>query len=142
MFMGISFFIWGKFSAVILLKIFTGSLCWESSLSSALFIHRFGLLIVSWISWLFWVRTFLHFAFSLSVMSMFSMVASTLEILSSISCILLVMLASLILDLFSSFYISRVVSLCDLFIVSPSIFRSWMFFSIPLPVWLFFFFFL
>ena len=34
MFMGISFFRLGKFSSIILLKIFTGPLSWESSLSS------------------------------------------------------------------------------------------------------------
>jgi len=34
MFMGISFFRLGKFSFMILLKIFTGPLSWESSLSS------------------------------------------------------------------------------------------------------------
>jgi hypothetical protein len=56
---------------------------------------------------MFWVRSFLHFAFSLTVVSMFSMVSSTPEILSSISYI----------------SISRVVSLCKLFIVFISIFR-------------------
>jgi hypothetical protein len=54
------------------------------------------------------------------------MESSAPEILSSISCILLVMLASVTPDLFPRVYISRVVSLCDFFIVSTSIFRSWM----------------
>jgi hypothetical protein len=90
MFMAMSFFRFGKFSSVILLKIFTGHFSWESSFSSLPTILRFGLLIVSWISWMFLLRSFLHFAFSLAVVSMFSMVSSVPEILSSISCILLV----------------------------------------------------
>ena len=81
MFMGISFFRLGKFSSIHLLKIFTGPLSSESSLSSIPIILRFGLLIVSWISWMFGVRSFLHFAFSLTVVSMLSMVSSAPEIL-------------------------------------------------------------
>jgi hypothetical protein len=53
---------------------------------------------------------------------MFSIISSAPEILSSISCILLVMLAPP--DLFPRFFISRVVSLCDFFVVYISIFRS------------------
>jgi hypothetical protein len=53
MFMGISYFRLGKFSSIILLKIFTGPLSWESSLSSIPIILKVGLLIVSWISWIF-----------------------------------------------------------------------------------------
>jgi hypothetical protein len=89
--MDISFFSSGKFSSIILLKIFTGPLMWESSLYSIPIILRFGLLLVSCISWMFWIRNFLHFEFSLTVVSMFSMVSSAPEILSSISCNLLVM---------------------------------------------------
>ena len=76
---------------------------------------------------MFWGRIFLHFAFSLIVVSIFSMVSSAPEILSSISCILFVLLATLAPDFFSRFSIFRVVSLCYFFIVSTSIFRSWMF---------------
>ena len=65
MFMAISFFRCGKFSSIILLKIFAGPLCWKSSFSPSPIIHRFGLLIVSWNSWMFCVRIFLHFTFSL-----------------------------------------------------------------------------
>jgi hypothetical protein len=82
MFMGISFFRLGKFSSIILSKIFTGPLSWKSSLSSTPIIRRFDLFIVSWISWMFWVRSFLLFAFSLIVVSMFSMVSSAPDILS------------------------------------------------------------
>ena len=126
MFMGISFFRLGKFSSIILLKIFTDPLSWESSLSSIPIILRFGFLIVSWISWMFWVRIFLHFTFSLIVVSMFSIVSSGPKIYSSINCILFLMLASMDPDFFPRFSISRVVSLCDFFIVSTSTFRCWM----------------
>jgi hypothetical protein len=71
---------------------------------------------------------FLHFAFSLIVVSMFSMESSAPEILSSISCILLLVLlvlASMVPDFFPRVSISRVLSLCVSFIVSTSLFRSW-----------------
>jgi hypothetical protein len=46
MFIGIPFFRLGKFYSIVLLKIFTGLLSWESSLSSISIILRFSLLIV------------------------------------------------------------------------------------------------
>ena len=75
---------------------------------------------------MFWVRSFLHLIFSLTIVSIYSMVSSTPLILSFISCILLVMLASVTPNLFPGFSISRLAYICDFFIVSTSIFRSWM----------------
>jgi hypothetical protein len=68
---------------------------------------------------------------------MFSIVSSTPEILSSISCILLAILTSAIPDLISRFSISRFAYICVFFIVSTSIFMSWIdlfnsFTSLPL----------
>jgi hypothetical protein len=125
-YMGISFFSLGKSYSIILLKMFTGPLSWESLLSSILIILWFGLLIVSWISWMFWVKRFFPFVFSLTVVSMFPMASSAPEILSFISCILLVICVSLTPDLFPRFSIPSVVSFYAFFIVSPSIFSFWM----------------
>ena len=100
--------------------IFTGPLSWESLLSSIPIILKFGLLIVFWISWMFWVRNFLHFALFWTFVWMVSIVSSACDILSSSSCILLVMLASMAPDFFPRFSISRVVYLCNFFIVSTS----------------------
>ena len=75
---------------------------------------------------MFWVRIILHFAFSLIAVSMFSMESSAPGSLPSISCILFLMLASMVPDFFLRVSIYRVVSLWVSFIISTSIFRSWM----------------
>jgi len=49
MFMGISLFMLGKFSSIILLNSFTGPLSWESSLSFIPIILKVDLFIVSWV---------------------------------------------------------------------------------------------
>ena len=88
------------------------------SLSLHLFLG-FGLFIVSRISWMFRVTIFQHFVFSLTVMLISSMVSSY----TRDSLLYLVFLYSVIPDLFSRFSMSKVASLCDLLIVSISIFR-------------------
>jgi hypothetical protein len=78
---------------------------------------------------MFKVRRFLLFAYSLTVVSIFSLVSSAPEIflfylLYSVddACIY-----AMTPDLSPRFSNSRVVSLCDFFIVSISMFRSWVF---------------
>jgi hypothetical protein len=73
---------------------------------------------------MFCVRIFLHFSFSLTVVPVFPMVSFVPEIL--LSRILLVILAFMNPDLFPRFHISRVVFLCNFFIVFISIFISLM----------------
>ena len=121
--MGISFFRFGKFSSLMLLKIFTGPLSWDSSLSSIPIILRFGLFIMSYISSIWWARTFLPFLKLLC--QCFLKYIFAWDFLFSLGtsggyyCIY-------DLVLFPWFYISRIVSLCDFIIVSISIFRSWL----------------
>jgi hypothetical protein len=117
-----------------LLKIFTGPLSWESSLSSIPIILRIGLLIVFWIYWVFLVRRLLHFAFSLTVVLMLSMVSPAPEILSSTSCILFVMLALWLLVSFLCF-LSPVLScfVTSLLFLFPFLYPGW-FCSTPWPV--------
>jgi hypothetical protein len=67
---------------------------------------------------------------------MFSLEYSACRILSSMSCILLVILTSISPDFFPRISILRIISLCDYFIVSTPIFKSWMVCSIPSPVYL------
>ena len=62
--MAFSFFRFGKFSSMILLKIFSGPLSWESLFSSILITLRFGIFIMSWISWMLGLRVLLGFKFS------------------------------------------------------------------------------
>ena len=82
---------------MILLKIFSGTVSWESSPFSIPIILRFGFFIVSQISWMFHVTVFLDLAFSLTNVLIPSSISSKPETLSSNSCILMVILASKVL---------------------------------------------
>ena len=115
--MGITLFRLGKFFAIIFLKIFTGPLIWESSLSSIPIILRFDLLSVSCTFWMFLVRSFLHFLWLLCQCFLWYLLHLRFSLQSLISFVFLIS---------SLGFLSRVVSLCDFFIVSISIFRSWM----------------
>jgi hypothetical protein len=136
MFVGISFFRLENFSSTMLLKIFTDPFSWEPSLSSIPIILRFHLLIVSWISWMFWVRSFYDFCifFNCCVNVFYDIFCSWNSLLYS--CILLVLFESMTTDLFPRLPNSRVVFLCDFFIVSISIFRSWMVLFISFACWI------
>ena len=68
----------------------------------------------------------MHFVFYLIVVPIFSMESSASVILSSMSCILVLMLASMVLDFFPRYSISGIASVWGFFIVSNSLFRSWM----------------
>jgi hypothetical protein len=124
MFIDISFFRLGKWSSIILLKIFSGPWSCGSSPSSIPIIHRLDLFMVSQIFWMFCVRNFLDLTFSLAGVSISSIISSTPESLSSISCTLLVMFVSVVPVLLPRFSISRIPSGCIFFIASISNFRS------------------
>ena len=68
----------------------------------------------------------MHFVFYLIVVPIFSMESSASVILSSMSCILVLMLASMVPDFLPRYSISSVALLWVFFIVSTSLFRSWM----------------
>ena len=120
--MGISFWL-GKFTSIILLKIFTGALNWNSPFSFIPIICRFGLLFESWISCMFWVRIILHFLWLLYPCSLWNLLHLGL---SRPSLVLLLMLVSPVSYFFPRVSIYRVVSLWVFFTISTSILRSWM----------------
>jgi hypothetical protein len=80
MFMGIFFFMLGKFSSLILLKIFTGPLI--GNLHSLLYLLSLGLVFSLCLGFTrcLGLGRFLHFAFSLTVVSMFIVLSSAPEI--------------------------------------------------------------
>ena len=120
--MGISFWL-GKFTSIILLKIFTGALRWNFPFSFIPIICRFGLLFESRISCMFLVRIILHFLWLLYPCSLWNLLHLGL---SRPSLVLLLMLVSLVSYFFPSVSIYRVVSLWGFFTISTSILRSWM----------------
>lgn len=73
---------------MILLKIFSGTVSWESSPFSIPIILRFGFFKESQIYWMFCVVDFLEFAFSLTYVLISSIISSTPELLSLLSLVL------------------------------------------------------
>lgn len=106
---------------MILLKIFSGILSWESSPSFIPIICMFGLFRLSQISWMFFVRKVLDLAF-LSYLFISYIISSMTEIL-------LLLLYSIceacFLFLILNILFSCFPSVCAFFTVSISIFRSW-----------------
>jgi hypothetical protein len=82
---GMFFYRLGKFSSLILLKIFSVSLIWVVAPLSIPIVFRFVFFIVSHISLLFCIESFLDATFSLTKVSISSMVSSVPEILPSSS---------------------------------------------------------
>jgi len=129
MFMGISFFRLGKFSSIILLKIFTGPLIWESLLSSICIILSFDLLILSSISWMFWARSFcvLHYLWQLCQCFLWYLLPLRFFLLSLVFwwwCLhLRLLISSLVFYLHGCFFLCSLFSYTFFYI---SIFESWM----------------
>jgi hypothetical protein len=105
MFMVISYFRLERFSSIILLRMFSSPLIWESSLSCIPIILDFAFSLCPKFPVCFGLWSF--FAISFTVVSMFSKLSYLPEILSSINYTLVVILSSMTLFSFLGFISPR-----------------------------------
>lgn len=125
-------FRFGKFYSMILLKIFSRPLNWESS--SIPIILRFSFFHCLQIFLDVLCQELFTFSIFLTIVSICSVISSMPKILSSISCILLAVLASVAPDLFLGFSISRIPSICVFLLLLLPFSGPEQFYSFPSPV--------